>query len=367
MTVGTPSTVGKPSTVGNPSNETRNEETQATETLKSTKQGKGFFGKLKNIAVGGKRSSRTSPPKDRTPSSEGRGSPPDEDYLNKYEIDFERKSQDSIGSTSSPETSPASSPESRVFKKVFDDLSDDNTPLQNIPSNSSRRLEEGGAGSSIENLSSYLLKCIQNTEEFFQNEALENKTKLDDFLQKFPKIDLHMHMDGSIQSRELLNFAAKEKLLCHLGDDLILFGKTKDELESEVKKRNHPNNTYSSERVITAEELRNNNKLRDKFEETVRMRGAVGNSKSGHHRHFFQAFETLESIAKHMPLKKKIELLLLNTEEHIRYMEPSIWFEKEEVPESFKEKFKEFLTEQGNLKGLTVDAAKGLIDREDLK
>jgi adenosine deaminase len=174
-------------------------------------------------------------------------------------------------------------------------------------------------------------KITHNTAVFFDGVVLKNEQVLKHFIKIMPKGgDLHLHIDGSIHSRELLNMAVIKDLFCRVIGEKFEFG-TKKEFGEET-----------SETIFSARSLQQDSSflsLRTKFYELVSMRGAFLGVKSGHHKHFFRAFKTLESIAQHMHLKEKLTLLLLNTNESIRYLEPSIWFDKEKVPSEFKIEF----------------------------
>ncbi|MEC7838687.1 MAG: hypothetical protein VX777_01455 [Chlamydiota bacterium] len=77
------------------------------------------------------------------------------------------------------------------------------------------------------------------------------------------------------------------------------------------------------------------------FGECVSMKGASHNSKNGDN-HFFSAFYSLENICRHMPLKRKLELLLENTDnQNIDYLEIAIWFERKPLPSVYLEQFDE--------------------------
>ncbi len=204
---------------------------------------------------------------------------------------------------------------------------------------------------------------IQLAEKFFQEVALKDEHLLKLFMEKFPKTDLHMHLDGSIHSRQLLNMAVIADLYCRVMDDYFEFGTQKEFRDAAVDETNSFESTFMANKIISARELQQDTALREKFYEIVSMRGVKGGGKSGHHKHFFKAFNTLESIAKHIHLKDKLTLLLRNTNEHVRYLEPSIWFEKDEIPVEFEMKFTTIYNEQG----LTVESVQALLDDDSLK
>lgn len=204
---------------------------------------------------------------------------------------------------------------------------------------------------------------VTKAEKFFRDVVLKDEHLLKLFMEKFPKTDLHLHIDGSIHSRQLLNMAVVKNLYCKVMDTHFEFG-TQDELTAtdDQEKDEHSVKGLSG-RIISARELQQDNTLREKFYEIVSMRGAKGGGYSGHHKHFFQAFNTLESIAKYIHLKDKLTLLLRNTNDHVRYLEPSIWFEKEPIPKDFETRFDEIFSDSG----LTSETVEALLEEPTLK
>lgn len=202
---------------------------------------------------------------------------------------------------------------------------------------------------------------------FYRDVVRKDEHLLKLFMKKLPNVDLHLHIDGSIPSRQLLNMAVADELFCKVIKDNYKQGSYRFEFGTESELSNKESSADSpialNGRVITARELQQDKNLREKFYESVSMRGAKAQSSSGHSEHFFKAFDTLESIAKHFHLKDKLTELLKNMDDRVIYRELSIWFEKDPIPEDFKKEFSKVFDSDG----MNSETAKKLMEHASLK
>lgn len=172
------------------------------------------------------------------------------------------------------------------------------------------------------NLEYHVSLCF---ERIIASSKQSQEKPLNDFLQCFPKGgDLHCHMTGAIHPHHYLRFAIDAKLLRKKGT--MIFCK-----EEEV-----PQNCR--EEYTPAEEILSSYDLQEWFFKEATTRGQP-HSFNG----FFNAFNTIESITRYMPLSNLLVLLLEHAcKQKIHYTETSKGFELELNPQEVQEYLDQF-------------------------
>jgi hypothetical protein len=194
--------------------------------------------------------------------------------------------------------------------------------------------------------------------------------RLRDWIKRMPKIELHIHGTGAIAPQTWIQLAGELNLFFEpasckfyqhqnrisareLSSGYHKYKARLLEKDPLVPLEHHiRNNAYfdldllefHKEQVVRIPakelELEKNEKYVKEFQDLASMRACTKGSEAGYW-HFFNAFDYIWSVAQHLPLERRITLVVEDAIAHnVKHIEPMIELLVETVPKRFKDCFK---------------------------
>lgn len=165
---------------------------------------------------------------------------------------------------------------------------------------------------------------------FFVNEFCKKADHniLTNCIQELPCAEIHSHIDGAIRTKILLEQASAMGLFCtaFCGINPVRGENIKYASKFIFYKAGDPRGEINVYSMLNE---------RDKYvHENNKLEELISNVKGS--KAFFNAFDTLESIAEHLTLGNKLIYQLSDMSENITYLEQSYWPQREKLPERYE-------------------------------
>lgn len=235
-----------------------------------------------------------------------------------------------VGSRTTARSETKPSPNSVVASETSTSLSIQNTSVQMQDDGISVQnssVSVRNLSVSVQNLHSMSPQVLVG--QLFESIKAHSKEYLNSFIRELPKTDLHIHSGGAISAEYFIKWAADNEL--YFDPTTYLFSKDEGpRLDGNPK-------------LIKVKEVIDQSKYRellDHYREKMSVGSCPDLSKTGRRKHFFKAFEIIDSLTKHMPLVDKLSPVIQNARnQNVRYMELMIERLPSPTPEGFERCF----------------------------